>query len=326
MRKFRYISVLLWLALMATALPVSASSSENAVKASTINVKLNFDDGMLELPEGQYVFIQNGSSYVPFRFVSYALQKNISWNGKTKEVTVSDPNLAQQTMIKEYLMNASSNSSIHSFKQKSISLTPIKVKFTYTNGVAITQAKVSFMLDGSLYVPIRFLSELVGTEITWNPKDLSITGKSQAFKNKTAEATTGSSVSKPKESEVPAEKQAGAGAGTGVSAGGGASKPSYDSILADTEAKLQNLYNQSSAALMSLAVEYYSASDSETKSKLKAKGEALMSQFSSSFESIVQAAETKLKANGYSTDIIQQYRDKFNEEIEAGKKLAKSLD
>ncbi|MNN81269.1 hypothetical protein D3C81_1980790 [compost metagenome] len=76
---------------------------------------------------------------------------------------------------------------------------------------------------------------------------------------------------------------------------------------------------------MSLALEYVSATDDASKASIMAKGKDQLASFTASFNSIVADAEKQLTANGYSTDIINQYRATFEAELQKGMALAEGM-
>lgn len=76
---------------------------------------------------------------------------------------------------------------------------------------------------------------------------------------------------------------------------------------------------------MSIAFEYVGATDEASKKSIKAKGVQQLASFTASFNSIVADAEQKLNSNGYSTEIINQYRATFETELDSGKKIAEAM-
>ncbi|OKP88579.1 hypothetical protein A3844_07760 [Paenibacillus helianthi] len=295
----------------AAAVTVPAAQT-GSIKVQNMNVQMVFDGVSMTPPSGQLVFMHNNTTYVPLRFMSYALQKSVSWDAKNLKVTVVEPTSTELVVIKEYLMNAgtSQNTSL-----KSAILQPLKTSFSF-NGSAknLPAGQSSYILNGALYVPLRFLSESVGNVITWDQKAKTITAISKAYQEQ--KSTSGGNV-EPKPTASTKPSQAGSSDETG--------KVSYESITSATEAKLTALKSQSESTLVSIAMEYVSAKDEASRASIKAKGLAQLSSFTASFNSIVAEAEQQLKANGYSTDIISQYRAAFEAQLQAGKSLAEGL-
>lgn len=293
----------------AVTLPAAQSGS---IQVQNINVKMVFDGVSMTPPSGQLVFMYNNTTYVPLRFMSYALQKSVSWDAKNLKVTVAEPTSSELVMIKEYLMNAGISQNTSS---KSATLQTVKASFSFNGSSKYLPAgQSSYLLNGTLYVPLRFLSESVGNVINWNQKAKTITATSKAYQE---QKSNSESNSEQKPSATTSPSQTGSPGETG--------KVSYESITSATEAKLNALKSQSQSTLMSIAMEYVAAKDEASKASIKAKGLAQLSSFTASFNSIVADAEQQLKANGYSTDIINQYRSAFEAELQAGKVIAEAM-
>ncbi len=274
-----------------------------------MNVKMIFDGVSMVPPSGQLAFIHNNTTYVPVRFMSYALQKSVTWDAKNLRVTVGEPNSSELVVIKEYIMNAANTNATFS-ASKTITLTSVKASFVFDGVVKSLPAnQTSYILNGTLYVPLRFLSESVGNEINWNQKAKVITAVSKVYQEQLNEGNTAGNTAGNAGQETPSK--------TG-SSNSNTEKDSYESITSATEAKLNALKSQSQSALFSTAMEYLAAQDDASKQSIIAKGKQQLSSFTASFNSIVADAEQQLKANGYSTDIISQYRSAFESEIQNG--------
>lgn len=316
----------------ATAAPAAVKASA-PIKVQNTDVTLLFDGVELQPPAGQYVFMYNNTTYVPLRFMSYALQKSVSWDAKNLKVTVAEPSSSELVVIKEYLMNATADAT---FTQKSIALNNVQASYVF-NGTAkaLPAGQSSYLLNGSIYVPLRFLSESVGNSISWNPKTKTITASSKDFEGIMASSKPAGNGASPSASATPAPAatpepsgaaaggagSAGAGGGTGTGSG----KVSYESITSETEAKLNALQSQSQSTLMGIALEYISATDAAAKQSIKEKGIQQLASFTASFNSIIADAEQKLNNNGYSTDIIKQYRSEFESQLQQGKDIAEKM-
>ncbi len=305
--------------LSVSAAPLTtASAKSNIVKAQTQNVQMVFDGVNLSPPKGQVIFSYNNTIYVPVRFMSYALQKTVTWDAKNLKVTVAESSSSELVIIKEYLMNSViTNTDVTT--SKTVTLNNVKASFVFNGAAkALPTGLSNYSLNGTLYVPLRFLSESVGNVITWDQMTKKITANSKAHQEQINSENVGKEPSStPSPSATTNPTQAGNGGATG--------KVSYGEITSATEAKLNALKAQSQSTLMSIAFEYLDAKDEASKSSIKAKGLQQLSSFTASFNSIVADAEQKLKANGYSTDIINQYRSAFEAELQAGKDLAESI-
>ncbi|AIQ37498.1 hypothetical protein R50345_24425 [Paenibacillus sp. FSL R5-0345] len=303
------------ISVLAAAVPsATTKTATTTVKVQSMNVNMIFDGVSIGTPAGQYVFMYNNTTYVPLRFMSYALQKSVAWDAKNVKVTVAEPSKSELVVIKEYLMNATKGNSA-SAVSKNLVLNQVKASYVFNGATkALPNGQSSFILNGSLYVPLRFLSESVGHNISWDQKTKTITAASKAYQEQ------GGKNSSPVATPAPTDSTGAAGGGSA-----GTGKVSYESITSETEAKLAELRNQSESTLMSTFAEYLGAKDEASKQSIKAKGAQQLSSFSASFNSIIADTEQKLNSNGYSTEIISQYRSKFEATLQSGKNAAEAM-
>ncbi|WP_410514274.1 copper amine oxidase N-terminal domain-containing protein [Paenibacillus sp. BR2-3] len=319
--------MLIGIAPLTASAPLSASAataakSTNTIKAQSVDVRMVFDGVSLQPPAGQSVFIYNNTIYVPLRFMSYALQKSVTWDAKNSKVAVAEPSGTERVVIKEYLMNATNGNNL-SGSAKSVELNAVKASYVFSGSAkSVPSGQSSYMLNGSLYVPLRFLSESVGNGIIWDQKSKTINAASAPYKEQTAGKTTENNGKKPSGAATPAPT---GGAAGGSSAGAGTGKASYETITSETEAKLSALQSQSQSALMSIALEYLAAKDDASKASIKARGVQQLASFTSSFNSIVSDAESKLQAGSYDTTIINQYKSEFEAQLQMGQTLAEGM-
>lgn len=145
----------------AAAVPNATTKAATAtVKVQSMNVNMIFDGASIGTPAGQYVFMYNNTTYVPLRFMSYALQKSVAWDAKNVKVTVAEPSSSELVVIKEYLMNATNGNSA-SAVSKNLVLNQVKASYVFNGATkALPTGQSSFILNGSLYVPLRFYRNL----------------------------------------------------------------------------------------------------------------------------------------------------------------------
>lgn len=313
-----------WAAVLSVTLGLFAlqASAGAATKPTTVKVEsraadLVFDGQKLAIPNNQYIFMVNGTNYVPVRFTGYALQKNVQWDPVTKTVTVKDPTELEAKTLKEYLMNAVIQDNVSSAKGGTkLTITPVQAKFVFDGKVVtLPKGQSVYNLNGSIYIPVRFMSESVGTEIKWDGKSGKISAESPAYKKQQEEnANPNNPNPNNPDGQQPGTNPGGTPGGTTPGA-----KPTYESITSSTEQQLRSLESTCTTNLMNIVTS--SASGTQKKTDL----DNTLSQCKSQFNSIVNGAEQQLTSNGYSTAIIAEYRSYFEQQLKAGEDLLKAL-
>jgi len=309
MKKSRVLSIFLAVMMLSSVLAATASAATTAVKTKTQSINLQFDGQALKLPDDQYSFIYQGRTYVPIRYISYALQKAVNWDGK--KATVSEPTEQELAALKEQLQIASAGGQK---PQASVEITiqPVKAALVFDGKAApLPAGQPLFSYKGSIYVPLRFLAESVGTQIEFDPATKTVNGQSDAYRAE--QGAGGGGILIP-----------GTGGGIG-GVGGDAVKLPYEQITAEAETKLAALESSCKATLMNIGLKYVAASDAAVQAQLKAQGLQEIDNCTAKFEVIIADTTAKLTANGYSTAVIADYRKKFNDELEAGRDIAESM-
>lgn len=321
--------IILFIALFFTlAIPAQAAQMPETIEVYFAPMHFSFDGKQFAPPQGQRGFIYEGSTYVPLRFVAYALNKGVRWDGDTYTVTIAEPNDSEKIQIQEYNMNRE----IREPADKDAAVLPVspetiqvyKEQLTYIfDGVQKMPPEEykGFIYQDVLYVPIRFVSESIGKTIEWDPATYTVSAKSGQQEAPTPAQTAPSS--SPSPSAAPAS---GGGGGGGGGGGSSSSKPSYDSLVQEADSKIRSLQSSAEATFNDLLNQYKEAADLDAKNAIIAQGINALASYDSRFENIMAELETKLKNNGYSTDIIQTYRDQYEKEKEAQKvKVMNSL-
>lgn len=132
------------LAVLATSISTMASTSVNS------NVKLYINDVRVELSNKPV--IDNGFTYIPLRALSDGLGMSVQWNASTKSATIKH-NL-DTIEIRQGSSLANKNNIVVDFK------TPVKT------------------INGSIYVPLKFLSNVLGAELNYSSADKTVYIKS----------------------------------------------------------------------------------------------------------------------------------------------------
>lgn len=123
----------------ATSTYASGLSNSNYSKQQSENVKVILDGKFLSFPKAPV--IRNGSTYIPIRSVAEAYGANVWWNGDSRTVGIEkgDKRIA-----------FSVGSSLARVNGEQMPIPP------------------SINLDGTVMVPIRFVSTALGLNVDWN--------------------------------------------------------------------------------------------------------------------------------------------------------------
>lgn len=313
-KQFKVTTALSMALLMGLSTQAFAAQSPIDVSVYQVPMHFTFDGKEYAPPEGQKGFIYEGSTYVPIRFISYALDKAVKWDADTYTVTIAEPKEADKININEYKMNTQVNTKLNEKFDKanlvSSKLNVYKEKIAYVfDGVSKSPSEdlPGYIVDGSLYVPMRFFSESIGKTINWDPKTFTVSAVT-ALDKKDPEVKV-PEIPKP-DPQVPAAGGGGAVGGGGPVGGGegeGTTKASLDSIKSETEAQLRDLQAKSNDELTSLYNQYKSSQDTS----LIAEALTKVAEADASFNQLMNDLNTKLTNNGYDTSIVNSYREQY---------------
>lgn len=310
---------------LATAITGASFNSAVAEQVSTnieayyAPVQFEFDGSYLTPPSDQQGFIYEGSTYVPLRFVAYALDKAVDWNQDTYTVTIRKAGKTEQVTIGEYKMNRkvekqSSNPDLSALQPTYLDVYFENVKYVF-DGVSKQPAAdfPGMIIEGSLYVPLRFVSESVGRKLEWDP--VTYTVKAAAAVEASPKPSTSPSPS-PTPSATPS---APAGSGGTVGGGGGSSKPSQNVLFLEVVLDLEAMERKAQSTLNGYKADYAAAETAEEKAAIEAKARAYYDEVESQFNSRVSAYESQLTQYGYDTSSVDQLKNAFEERVEEKK-------
>ncbi|MBU8906527.1 stalk domain-containing protein [Desertibacillus haloalkaliphilus] len=105
-------------------------------------------DGEIDyLQHGERPFVESNRTMVPLRIVSEHLRKDVRWDGNTREITITDDEI-------KITMKAGENEAI-------------------VNGTSVGMDTAPEIRKGVTFVPLRFVSEMLGASVTWSQADKS---------------------------------------------------------------------------------------------------------------------------------------------------------
>ncbi|TFE29019.1 phosphodiester glycosidase family protein [Cohnella luojiensis] len=135
---------------LALQYPSGAIEVEHPTIVMTVGKTQATVDGVkVKLPGAPFVQKGTNTNYLPLRFVADSLGAQVVWNNKTKRVTV----LRGDRMLELWV--GSENMTVNGVRQP-IAVAPIVIK-------------------GSVYVPVRVISEQLGQKVDWASKTKTIT-------------------------------------------------------------------------------------------------------------------------------------------------------
>lgn len=296
--------------LIGTGSVAQAEQSPVSTDVYFVPVAFLFDNTQLTPPEGQRVFIYEGSTYVPLRFIACALNKSVEWEGSSYTVSLSEPSPAEKVTIDEYKLNRIGKSGQTGLTNPAqIVPTNIKAyfeKITYVfdgKEVRPPQQLPGFIYQDVLYVPLRFVSESLGKDIGWNQETYTV-----------SVSTKPADTNEKAKQEPAAAPAAPVNTSTGGGGGGGAilpSKPSYESLVGDTDTKVKNLQASAQSSFTNLLNQYRAATNDTQKALLISQGWTSLSDYNAKFDAIINDLRSTLSANGYSTDVIKTYQEQY---------------
>lgn len=304
---------------LASELPPPAVRSINVYYAP---MSYHFDDGQFAPPADQRGFLYNQRVYLPLRFVAYSLNQSVDWDSSTYTVTVSTPSLAEQGRIEDFKADnrvtdpAAPSSDASGTEPVTVRAYILDVTYIlFGETVKAPEGMEAIMVNNRLFVPLRFLSDSLSYHIEWDNATKSV-AVSQADR-----AGNGDSSSEEDGEETPDLTDA---AGDPVpfpawpvpAPGGPPSepaKPSRESLINDAEKEIQTLRNSCQSKLLALWLQYDSSMPDEEKEDLKRRGEAEVASCDDRFEDIMDRLSDNLSRNGYSTDVIADYRKDYEQ-------------
>lgn len=294
---------------------VKAEQVSTTIEAYYAPVQFQFDGSYLAPPSDQRGFIYQGSTYVPLRFVAYALDKAVEWNPDTYTVTIRKPGKTEQVTIDEYKMNRKTEKLNGSPDLSALHPTPLAVYFENVKYVFDGASKQpsedlpGMIIEGSVYVPLKFVSESVGRKIEWDPATYTV-------KAAIVEASPKPSTS-PTPAPTPSATPAPAG-GTG-GGGGSVSKPSQSTLFFEVVLDLEAMERKAQSTMNGYKADYAAAETPEEKAAIEAKARAFYSEVESQFNSRVNTYESQLNQNGYDTSSVDKLRNAFQEKVDQKK-------
>lgn len=173
----RVCSFALALLLMAGMLAVHAAAAE--VSTVTVELRPNVTI-MVDGTERTFYNVQgqevhaihyNGTHYLPVRAIGELMGKNVNWDGQTRTITLSSPRTAASTRGTPDTRAKVQDISAELRPDFTIVVDGVRRTFSDAQGNAV----YPLLHNGTNYLPVRAIGELMGKTVSWNGQTRTIT-------------------------------------------------------------------------------------------------------------------------------------------------------
>lgn len=152
---------------MNSLLDINNTTDPSLLTGSLVKIRsLNRDIGIyvnqIKLTPDSSPYLENSRTFVPIRFISEALNAEIKWNSSTSTATITNGD-------------------------KTIAL-PVGSKTVLVNGTSHNIDAPIRLYNNRVYVPVRFVSEILDCSVSWQQDSYSVIIKTVDYKNDTITA------------------------------------------------------------------------------------------------------------------------------------------
>lgn len=269
---------------------IAQVNNTNAKKISISKEDLVFvvDGSKYQSAAQQQPFIYENRTYVSLRFAGYILEKWIDWSQSQKAVTVSTPTDLQLTQLRAFKQQLAVDASAMS-ETKVNKKSNVNAYLNYgdivINGkhTQIPNDVTTLLVDGTIFVPLRFLGEILEYKVDFDSKTRSIVinnkSNTETDSNKSSNTTTTNNGN--------------------VLPPGGQGTATRESIVGKVESELNSLRDSYIAKGIALYDAYLSTADQDEKAKLYAKGQDLFNEVEAIVNAKLTNLDSDLKANNF---------------------------
>lgn len=136
------------LTLLLTIMMLATLSTSYVVAEEISDITVTLDGEKIDFPDAK-PYIWKDRTLVPIRFVSEAMNADVSWNGDEQEVTIVK---GKDTIISHILSSKAT-----------------------LNGVMYTFDVPAMIKEDRTFVPLRFISEMLNCDVDWNEETYTVT-------------------------------------------------------------------------------------------------------------------------------------------------------
>lgn len=144
----------------------------------------------------------NGTHYLPVRAIGELMGKNVNWDGSTQTITLSSPRTAAAASGSPDLYTQDSTITVELRPDISIVVDGVKRNFTDAKGRAV----YPLLNNGTNYLPVRAIGELMNKSVSWNgqTRTISLTGSGPLVTDADTFGPSPSTPSNPQQPAAPA--------------------------------------------------------------------------------------------------------------------------
>ena len=158
----------------ATVISVSASDIVNA-KAQLrpdFTIVIDGKETGFKSAAGSYVYpiLYNDSTYLPLRSIGEIMGKNVNWDESSKTVTISGTRASSED-VKPSSSTRTSNVDIQERKDFTIIIDGSERTFKDANGKTV----YPLLYNGSTYLPLRAVGQIMGSDVGWDAQSKTVT-------------------------------------------------------------------------------------------------------------------------------------------------------
>lgn len=145
--------------------------AQDMIHCQIVDYKYNIDGEVKELNSS--AFSVDGTTYLPIREIAEQLDLYVEWNDNTKTIEISDIGISQKNNSDVYVIL---------YKDFDSFITNFKIKI---NGYDKQTESPVLVFNGTSYLPLREISEIIGFNVDWNENNMTITiNSNKKIKNK----------------------------------------------------------------------------------------------------------------------------------------------
>ena len=163
----------------AMAMPVMAAAEyETARLRPDFTIVIDGEEMNFKRADGSAAFalVYEDSTYLPLRAIGEALGRNVNWDEKTKTITLEGKRTAKDSSNKA-VEGTAKNVTVQVRNDFTIVIDGKEQTFKTSAGKAI----YPLLYDGSTYLPLRAIGQIMGKDVNWDNDTKTVTLTSEGY-------------------------------------------------------------------------------------------------------------------------------------------------